>query len=89
MTTPDYRLEAIDPEDLTSRDLREEALALADTEAEAYRVHFADGGETAELVWYGSPIFRGGLAWGADAEWTGAADPVDAVRRVIEDEVIV
>lgn len=51
------------PKELSSIDLRKEALAAS---GEAYRVEIADRAQAAEVLIVGD---RAGVAWGADATW--------------------
>lgn len=66
------------------------ALAEDPDGAEVYRVEISRRGkdepQAAELLWW--PAYgRGALAWGADATWTSACSPDEAVQRVLMDEV--
>lgn len=79
----------------TYRDLLDEtaAAAAADEPWELYEITlygedgYAESGKRAEVLWLPGEQ-RAGVCFGGDSMWTDADSPEDAVRRVLDDEVI-
>jgi len=70
-------------EQLSSCDLREEARGIEDSEmwkTDEYN------SEQIEILWLPSTQ-RAGIAWGADADWTDAISPEDALRRFFANDL--
>lgn len=88
-TGTDWQLQSINPEDLTPTDLREEAKA-AEAESEEflpYRLFNPQSAELAFMLWL-PQAGRAGIAHGADARWTDATSPEQAVQRWLDDAMI-
>jgi hypothetical protein len=84
----EYKLQPVDPSELTALDLLDEAEAAvaAGDAVEAYHV-WGLGPERADLLYVPSAR-RGGLAHGAEATWTDADSPEEVVDRVLSGDVI-
>jgi hypothetical protein len=89
-TMTDFYLEPIDPSELSALDLQQE-LQQAESDcgpAETYRLRMAEGNPSVGNLLYYPQIGRAGVEWGADAIWTDCSSAEDAVRRVMEGDVI-
>jgi len=88
MTTHNFNLRAIDfdrlPPSLSKHtEPGAEAYEVVQYNAEGYEVT----GERGRVLWL-ADVRRGGVSFGGDSVWTDAASAADAVRRVLDDEVI-
>ncbi len=74
--------------ELSAVDLTQEAMELAKQGSayELFAVEIEGSAEAASLLWV-PDAGRAGVAHGADAQWTDAKDPHDAVRRFLADEM--
>lgn len=84
-----YTLTPVDARHLAATDLKSEVLdyiARATPRGTAvfftYKVHKRHGRQDGELLWLPDEG-RAGIAWGADAQWTDASSPEDAVERFL------
>ena len=85
MTTKNETLIACDPSDLPAIDLQSEACALSEP-CECYTIDFPAVAEVGSLLWIPAQN-RAGIAWGADASWTDATSPEDALERFASDRM--
>ena len=82
-------LTKIDPEDLSSIDLRKEA--TAGRECDCYRSDVkvsSNAADVIEIVYF-PEADRAGLAAGSDAQWTDASSAADALRRFMRNDMSV
>lgn len=84
--TTEYTITKCTPAEIEAIDL---AIEIEESEmaAEAAHVQIGDCAETADVVYF-PDAGRGGVAWGADATWTDAADIQDTVRRVLSGNIV-
>lgn len=80
-----YHLREMDPHDMVQTDLRQEVAAILLQQGnldgiEAYHVIIDDKAEWAELLYNGN-VHRGGVAWGAPADWTTADSAEEVIQR--------
>ncbi len=74
------------PDEINSTDLQRTMNEENNTFWFTFRVASEEQAERGCLIF--SPEFRrGGLAWGADAQWTDACDAEDVLRRWLEDDL--
>ena len=68
---------------LTASDLEREATRLAREGVEVRRYRAGDVDEERVQILYIPRTNRAGVAWGADARWTDATGPRDALERFL------
>ena len=81
-TESTFSYEIIDIDDLRSTDLYAEAHAPADADCVAALVTIGDHDMRAEALFY-EAVGRGGVVWGADADWTDANSIEDLMERYL------
>jgi hypothetical protein len=88
-TVEGWTLESVNPEDINATDLRQECKE-AETAGEPlapYRLWKQESAECAWMVFFPGAS-RAGISWGADAQWTDAKSPEEAVRRWATDTLV-
>lgn len=73
-------VEPVDLEKISATDLREEAEGCSTEEYSCYLVDVDESPEKVQLLWLHG-VMRAGITWGADATWTDADSPIDALER--------
>lgn len=83
-----FRYEAIRIDDLSSTDLRDEALGAVEAEfellPEAYRVFIDGESNVAEAIYY-TALKVLGFAWGAPADFYDAESVEDGISQALDD----
>jgi len=80
--SPNLHLTKVDK--LSSLDLRKEA--TKHHTAEMWQTNWYNAAQL-ELLWLPATK-RAGIAWGAEADWTDASSPEDALQRFFNDDMI-
>jgi hypothetical protein len=85
-TSDRYTYETISADQLTATDLRMESQSHTNLPIECARVTIDNQAEKAQVLYF--PDFeRGGIAWGADSQWTDASSLEDVIDRYLEDRL--